>query len=245
MIWTSLFAQWSYGKHRDTVDDWKGSVVLHKGQPTVPNPAGNWAPSAVAVASLNIDRMTFNWSIHQRGLFCRKDSADLGQFHLSESTLETLNSQTILSDDKKFIHLKYLFNTKTKEDNFCQVLSMIRSILHAVLLCSVLRGQNDGYESLSCFPAHSPISILMREPEQILVPLCSRHTARCVCSVETTSPLNHHVALSSQRHFTSNKWQWQLEHGAKTWLLPVIWVPVAFLWLGKPFWSVGPMTSFV
>lgn len=38
----------------------KGFAVLHKGQPTVTNPAGNLAPSAVTVASLNMDKMMIN-----------------------------------------------------------------------------------------------------------------------------------------------------------------------------------------
>lgn len=44
---------------KSPVGDFKRLVVLHKGQPTVPSPAGNWAPSGVTVASLNIDKMTF------------------------------------------------------------------------------------------------------------------------------------------------------------------------------------------
>lgn len=107
---------------------------------------------------------------------------------------------------KIFIDLKYLFNTETTEANFCQVLSVIRSTLHTVSVCSGWRGQHDGCESLSRFPTHSPIGILMREPEHIPVPLCSRPTAPYDCSVATTSSLKHHVALLSQRNFTSNKW---------------------------------------
>lgn len=87
----------------------------------------------------------------------RRDSTDLRQLRLPpQSASGTLNHQTALSGDKKrFIYLKYQFNTETTEANFCQVLSVIGSTLHVVSVCSGWRGQHDGCESLSLVSPHT------------------------------------------------------------------------------------------